>query len=101
MSHGTGAREVAAVFGSKPVKLDPQWERDFAASLREKHSREELLDLFGRFRSGESAFDRMMRRVLVRAMAKSVGNDLQVEANDRAGRLLLALDTDGRRFSKA
>jgi acetyltransferase-like isoleucine patch superfamily enzyme len=47
--------------------------------LREKHAREELLDLFARFRSGESAFERLMRRVLVRALAKSVGNDLQVE----------------------
>jgi acetyltransferase-like isoleucine patch superfamily enzyme len=82
MSNGSGPagiREVAAVFGSKQVHPDPEWERGFAAALREKHAREELLDLFARFRSGESAFERLMRRVLVRALAKSVGNDLQVE----------------------
>ncbi len=82
MSNGTsaaGVREVAAVFGSKPVRPDPEWEWGFAADLREKHSPEELLELFARFRSGESAFERLMRRVLVRALAKSAGNDLQVE----------------------
>ncbi|HYY69822.1 MAG TPA: acyltransferase [Terriglobales bacterium] len=82
MSNGSGAasvREVAAVFGSRQVRPDPAWEVAFANHLREKHSREDLLDLFGRFRSGEGAFDRLMRRVLVRALAKSVGNDLQVE----------------------
>ncbi len=84
MSHGigqgaAGVREVAAVFGAKQVQPDPEWERGFAAHLREKNSREELLDLFGRFRSGEGGFDRLMRKVLVRALAKSVGNDLQVE----------------------
>jgi acetyltransferase-like isoleucine patch superfamily enzyme len=84
MSNGSGpagVREVAAVFGSKPVRPDPEWERGFAADLREKHSREELLDLFARFRSGESAFEKLMRRVLVRSLAKSVGNELTVEAN--------------------
>lgn len=74
-----GVREVAAVFGSKQVRPDPEWELGCAADLREKHAREELLDLFARFRSGESAFERLMRRVLVRALAKSVGNELQVE----------------------
>jgi len=81
MPNGAGVREVAAVFGSKEVRPDPEWERGFAADLRAKHSREELLGLFGQFRSGEGAFDRMMRRVLVRAMAKSVGNELTVEPN--------------------
>jgi acetyltransferase-like isoleucine patch superfamily enzyme len=36
------------------------------------------LDLFARFRAGESSFDGMMRRVLMRALCRKVGSDLQV-----------------------
>ncbi len=84
MSNGQGLsavaeiRKVEATFGRKETRLDPAWEREFAAALREQNSREELLALFGRFRSGESAFDYLMRRVLMRALCRSVGNDLQV-----------------------
>jgi acetyltransferase-like isoleucine patch superfamily enzyme len=84
MSHGQGLsavaedRKVAATFGRKETRPDPAWEREFAASLREKNSREELMALFGRFRSGESSFEYMMRRVLMVALCKAVGNELQV-----------------------
>jgi acetyltransferase-like isoleucine patch superfamily enzyme len=37
-----------------------------------------LVDLFAQFRSGEDAFDVLMRRVVMRALCKSVGDDLQV-----------------------
>jgi len=74
-------RKVAAVFGAKETLPDPAWEREFAASLRERNSREELLTLFGRFRGGESSFDYLMRRVLLRALCKSAGDDLQVGPN--------------------
>jgi len=83
MSNGQGLsvaedRKVAATFGRKETRPDPAWEREFAASLREKNSREELMALFGRFRTGESSFEYMMRRVLMVALCKSVGNELQV-----------------------
>lgn len=76
-----GTRQVAASFGLWEVQQDPAWQREFAASLRASQSKEELLDLFARFRSGESGFDHTMRRVLFHALCKSVGNDLQVEVN--------------------
>jgi acetyltransferase-like isoleucine patch superfamily enzyme len=75
------ARKVDAVFGAKETRPDPAWERDFAASLRQTNSRDELLALFGRFRGGESAFDSLMRRVVLRALCKSAGDDLQVSPN--------------------
>ena len=75
---GTAGRHVAATFGRREVRLDPSWEHDFSASLRTSHSKEDLLNLFARFRSGEGLFETMMRRVLMRAMCKRVGNDLQV-----------------------
>jgi len=81
-SQGLGAvaeiRRVDATFGRKETRPDPSWEREFAAALREKNSHEELMAMFGRFRSGESSFDYLMRRVLMHALCKAVGNDLQV-----------------------
>ena len=71
-------RQVAATFGRTETRPDPAWEREFAAHLREKSSRDELIALFGRFRTGESSFDCTMRRVLMRAFCKSVGDGLQV-----------------------
>jgi acetyltransferase-like isoleucine patch superfamily enzyme len=77
----TVVRQVTATFGRRDVKTDPEWEKEFAASLKGSHSRDELHTLFARFRDGESPFDVMMRRILVRAMCKSAGNDLQVGVN--------------------
>jgi acetyltransferase-like isoleucine patch superfamily enzyme len=71
-------RQVPATFGKRDLCRDPNWEKDFATSLKETHSGESLLDLFARFRDGESIFDFRMRRILLRALCKSVGNDLQV-----------------------
>jgi acetyltransferase-like isoleucine patch superfamily enzyme len=71
-------REVAATFGRREGHQDPAWERDFASWLRTTNDRDQLNSLFGRFRMGESAFDAFMRRVLLRALCRSVGHDLQV-----------------------
>jgi acetyltransferase-like isoleucine patch superfamily enzyme len=71
-------REVPATFGRKEVRPDPAWEWEFATALKEKHSREELHAMYARFITGESDFDVLMRRVLVRAMCRRVGHALQV-----------------------
>jgi hypothetical protein len=60
------------------VRNDPAWEHEFAASLRTSLPRAGLLELFARFSAGEGAFDELMRRILVRAMCASAGQDLQV-----------------------
>src|SRR6185312_5985376 len=84
MSNGQGVaavteqRSVAATFGRKETRPDPAWEQEFAFSLRKQNSREELTALFARFRTGESSFDYLMRRVLMHALCKCVGNALQV-----------------------
>jgi acetyltransferase-like isoleucine patch superfamily enzyme len=75
------SREVAATFGRREIHPDPNWEHEFAAWLKGARTRDELLDLLGKHRSGESAFDTMMRRVLMRSLSKCVGNDLQVGPN--------------------
>ena len=71
----------ALTFGRQEPRSDPGWELDFAASLRDTQSREDLVALFARFRSGESSFDVMMRRVVTRALCKRAGNGLQVGPN--------------------
>src|SRR5258708_39674908 len=71
-------REVPAVFGRKEVRPDPLWEWEFASSLKEKSSREELQAFYARHSAGEGGFDAMMRRIIVRAMCKHVGHGLQV-----------------------
>jgi|ERR1022692_573821 acetyltransferase-like isoleucine patch superfamily enzyme len=76
-----GIRQVEATFGRREKRQDPAWEQDFAVFLRDSHPKEQLLDLFARFRAGENSFDAMMRRVLMRALCKRVGNDLQVGPN--------------------
>src|SRR5260370_4945964 len=77
----TVLRHVVATFGSREARIDPEWEVAFAAFLRDSYSREELLALFARFGAGESSFDSLMRRVLMRGLCKRVGNDLQVGPN--------------------
>lgn len=71
-------REVIATFGRRESQLDAAWETEFASSLRNSHGREQLIDLFGRFREGESSFDFLMRRVLMKAMCRAVGHGMQV-----------------------
>lgn len=74
-------RKVGAVFGAKPTEPDPEWERGLADHMRETQSRDELLTLYGQFRSGEGRLDYLMRRVLLRALCKSAGHQLQVGPN--------------------
>jgi acetyltransferase-like isoleucine patch superfamily enzyme len=71
-------RKVAATFGRREEPPDPQWEHEFAAWLKSTRTRDELLALFSQYRSGDASFDAFMRKVLMRAICKSVGNDLQV-----------------------
>jgi acetyltransferase-like isoleucine patch superfamily enzyme len=70
-------RHVPAVFGRRALHDDPSWEQEFASYLRESQTHTELLGLFARFRSGDGAFDAKMRRVVMRAVCKRVGSDLQ------------------------
>ena len=71
-------REVTATFGRREIRNDPSWESDFAHWLRETNDRADLHALFGRFRDGEGVFDSFMRRVILKGLCRSVGNDLQV-----------------------
>jgi acetyltransferase-like isoleucine patch superfamily enzyme len=71
-------RTVPAVFGNTKVLNDPIWEWDFATHLKQTHSPSELLALYSRYRSEEGSFESQLRRVIFRAMCRTVGHALRV-----------------------
>jgi acetyltransferase-like isoleucine patch superfamily enzyme len=75
---GLDIREVTATFGRRKAAEDPAWERGLAEWLKGTHSREHLLEIFARFRSGESRFDYLVRRVIMKSICKAVGDDLEI-----------------------
>jgi acetyltransferase-like isoleucine patch superfamily enzyme len=74
----SGGRIVSAVHARGEIAPDPPHERGLADALRAQHSREALQELYGRFSHGEGSFDAMMRRIIFRALARSVGNGVRL-----------------------
>lgn len=71
-------REVPPTFGAKEVSADPAWEREFSSWLKETESPQRLQELFATYRSGEDSLTVVMRRVLIRAIARVSGESLQI-----------------------
>lgn len=71
-------REVSASFGCKQASADPTWETECAAWMRENHSTGALAEMFARFREGESSLDVSLRRVILRALCRRSGSDIQI-----------------------
>jgi len=79
---GTSAlQQVAATFGRLEGRESPTWELGFASHLKDTLSIDELQVLFARFGSGDNTFESMMRRIVLRAMCKKAGSDIQVGPN--------------------
>ena len=72
------ARIVKAVHGLKSPPRDPEFEAGFDAFLKGAYSREGLVELYGRFSTGEGATDALMRRAVWRSLALRCGAGLQV-----------------------
>jgi galactoside O-acetyltransferase len=77
-SESVKARSVSAVHARAEVSPDASYVKSFAAELRDKYIRDQLLDLYGRFAGGDSEFDLQMRRILWHALAQRVGDGLKV-----------------------
>lgn len=77
MSHGT-ARVVPAVHGTRTVEPDPPFEIGLTEYLRSRHDARALAELYGRFVHGEGDFDAVMRRAVLRALARSCGHGVTV-----------------------
>ncbi|HEY6362009.1 MAG TPA: acyltransferase [Vicinamibacterales bacterium] len=72
------SRTVPAVHGRRTVTPDPAFETGLVEHLRTRHDAAALAELYGRFVHGESDFDALMRRTLLRAMARACGDGLRV-----------------------
>jgi acetyltransferase-like isoleucine patch superfamily enzyme len=71
-------RIVEAVHGRSGTSPDPQWEIDFAAELRSRHSTESLLQMYGLYACHEGWLNQVMRRIFWRAVARTVGSALNI-----------------------
>ena len=71
-------REIVATFGLKQPSVGLAWEKDCAAWLRDTHSTEALTQMFADLREGESPLDLALRRAVLRAVCRHVGNDIQI-----------------------
>lgn len=77
---------MPAFHATRAFAPDPEFERGLAAHLRES-SPTVLADLYARFAAGPGEFDRRMRRVLWRAMARSLGDGLEIGVDVRFAHL--------------
>ena len=74
----TESRLVRAVHALKELKPDPEFEIGLSDYLRTQYERNGLLDLYTRFALGDGHFDMLMRRVIWRAVARRLGQNIQI-----------------------
>lgn len=77
----SGTRMVKAVHGLREPVSDPQFQLELAADMRERHTREQLIELYTYFSGGSSYVDVLMRRTCIRVLAKSFGNGVTIGRN--------------------
>ncbi len=73
-----GSRRVPATFGRAPITPDAPFERGHAAHLKEAFPVEERIAIYDRFRNGQTRFDATMRRIVLRSLVLSLGDDVTV-----------------------
>jgi acetyltransferase-like isoleucine patch superfamily enzyme len=71
-------RIVKAIHGRQEVRRDPEFEVGLAATLKTAYDPGGLVELYGRFASGEGFVDALMRRAIWRAVTRRCGHGLQV-----------------------
>lgn len=72
-------RVVKATHGIREQKEDPVFELGLSAYLQGDYSYDALLEMYGRYASGESKLDGVMRRAIWRALAKKFGHGIRIE----------------------
>lgn len=71
---------VKAFFGVKEIKEDAGFELEFAQQLKKDLIIEERLSLYERFTCSDTKFDSLIRKILLRSLCKSFGNNITVSA---------------------
>src|SRR4051794_12511696 len=72
------SRVVQAVHGRQKIVADPRFEVELAESLKTSYGTAGLVELYGRFSSGDGFIDALMRRTILRSVARRCGAGLQV-----------------------
>jgi len=72
------SRIVQAIHGLKGTAPDPGYELGLAIHLRSEYDRQGLIELYARFAMGDGKLDILMRRAIWRAMARRIGNGVQI-----------------------
>jgi len=72
------ARIVQAIHGRQEAPLDPAYQRELADELRARYGNDGLLELYGRFATGDGFMDSTMRRIIWQAISRRCGVGLQV-----------------------
>lgn len=81
MDNAARGRVVKAVHGRQPIEPDAAFERELSEALKAAYSTRELVELYGRFTTGDGFMDGLMRRAIWRAAARRCGHRLQVGSN--------------------
>lgn len=74
----TDSRVVRAVHGLQDNQHDPDFEVGLAEHLRTHYDDDGLFELYARFATGDGKIDRLMRRVVWRAVARRFGHGVSV-----------------------
>lgn len=72
---------VKAVQGNRKVTADPGYEAGLAKDLKSKYGQPQLLQIYSQYQQEDSDFAKMMRRILLKAMCRKVGNGVVVSTN--------------------
>ncbi|WP_013334335.1 acyltransferase [Gloeothece verrucosa] len=78
MSKSAKGRIAKAVHGLQDLKLDPEHELGLAEHLSHQYSNNALIELYARFAIGDGDFDKLMRRVIWRAVARKFGHSVHI-----------------------
>ncbi len=72
------ARIVPSVHGRREAPADPDHQRALVEELKQAYTPAGLVELYGRFAMGDGFLDAMMRKLILKALARSSGSGLQV-----------------------
>lgn len=75
---GAMGRRVEAVHGKRSAAYDADFELGIIAVLRENYGIDGLVELYGRFATGDGMIDELMRKAIVNAGAKRCGPGLKI-----------------------
>lgn len=78
MSRSGDARTVRAVHGVSQRPADADFEKGLSSALARDYGRSGLEELYARFSAGDGPLDRLMRRAIFRAIARSFGDGVTV-----------------------